>query len=220
MSKKMSHTRKIAFTAVFVALSVVANIFSIPLNLTGSNTLAFTYLICFLAGIYLGPISGLTVGFLGDLLGHLIAPKAGFYNPYIAVSSALLGLIPALIWLIPKLKKYDKLLLATITCGVVCTAGLNTYGLWWWLSWSLDGFSKTFWVYWIGRVPFQIIMVVVNFILTFIVLDTKILDKILLKGEETYGDSYDKKTVITDFEKQKEGLIDKTDNLDLTENGR
>lgn len=217
---KMSRTRKIAFTAVFVALNVVANIFSVPLNATGSNTLAFTYLICFLAGIYLGPVSGLTVGFLGDLLGHLISPKAAFYNPYIAVSSALLGLIPALIWMIPKLKKYDKLLLATITCGVVCTAGLNTYGLWWWLSWSLDGFSKTFWIYWLARVPFQIIMVVVNFILTFIVIDTKVLDKILLKGEENYNNAYDKKAAVTDCEKQQEGLIDKTDVLDLKENER
>lgn len=179
MFKAMPRTRKIAFIAVFTALAVVANMFTVPIS--GSNVLSFTYLVCFLAGIYLGVVPGLTVGFLGDLLGHLIMPKADFYNPFIAISSALLGVIPALVWLIPKLKKPDKLLIATAVCAVVCTAGINTYGLWWWLSWSMEGFSKTFWVYLAARAPFQLVMVVANYILTYVILETKVLDKLLMK---------------------------------------
>lgn len=179
MSKKMSGARKIAYTAVFVALSVVANMFSVPL--TGSNYLSFTYLVCFLAGIYLGFVPGLAVGFLGDLLGHLLMPY-GAYNPFVALSSTLLGVIPALVWRIPKLKRADKLLLATVACAIVCTAGLNTLGLWYFYAKT----SKTFWVYLGGRVPFQLIMVAVNYVLTYVVVETKVLDKLILRGD--YGE--------------------------------
>ena len=93
---------------MFTALAIAANSFTIPL--TPSNSVSFTIAISFIAGIYLGPISGLTVGYLGDLIGAIIHPM-GPYNWFMALSCALTGFICALVYKL-KLHKLLKLAIA------------------------------------------------------------------------------------------------------------
>lgn len=171
----MNKTHKIAFTAVLSALSVVANLISITLS--GSNYLSFTFVPTFVAGIYFGVGPAAIVGFVGDLIAGIIAPK-GAYNLLIALASTLMGVIAALVYKLPKLSPLIKLLLSLVICTVVCSAGLNTYALW--LLYGAKN-GKTFWVYLWGRLPFQLINTAVNGILLAIIQQSKVIDRLLIR---------------------------------------
>ncbi|MEG2158825.1 MAG: hypothetical protein RRY18_02995, partial [Clostridia bacterium] len=87
----------------------------------------------------------------------------------------LLGVLPALIFKIPRISKYLKLALSILVCAIICTSGLNTLGLW--LAFSSQ--TKTFWVYLAGRLPFQIIMFGVNATIMNILLATNLMPKLM-----------------------------------------
>ncbi|MCR4661823.1 MAG: folate family ECF transporter S component [Clostridia bacterium] len=132
-NKKIFTVKMISYTAMFAALSVITNIFTININIGGSNAISLTYTICFLAGALLGPIQGLVVGLIGDLLGFLIHPS-GVFNPIITVSTGLIGLLSGLVFLL--LRKMDfkfSLIVKTIISFIlilgICTS-LNTIGIW------------------------------------------------------------------------------------------
>ena len=171
MGKKV---RLIVFIAALAALSIVTNVFTVVLY--GNNSLSFTYLTSFIAGIFLGPIGGVAVGLIGDGLGHLIAPK-GAFNPYIFVSAGLIGLIPGLVFKFFRFVKSDfiKLLISYVLCFLICTAFLNTYGLW-----LLYSNGRTFWVYFLVRVPLQLIMIIANFAATFFIMHVDAIKKFFL----------------------------------------
>ena len=153
--------KRIAYLGIMTALAVITNIFSVTVN-SGANSISFNYVICSLAGVFFGPISGGIVGLLGDLVGCLIAPK-GPFNPFVMLSSALIGVLSGLAFMIPKVNVYLKLLIAYIFIFVVCTLGFNTFGLWFYYAKG----KKSFWVYLIGRAPFQAINIVINIAITY-----------------------------------------------------
>ena len=184
----MNKTVKLTFTAMFTALAIAANSFTIPL--TPSNSVSFTIAISFIAGIYLGPISGLTVGYLGDLIGAIIHPM-GPYNWFMALSWALTGFICALVYKL-KLHKLLKLAIAMVIYLIVCSIALNTFGLWLQIIVGVDpspigllqffgmdkgGIRKSFWVYLAGRLPFMLINWAVNGAVVAILQQSKALDK-------------------------------------------
>lgn len=162
MTKANFYTRKIAYTAVFVALATIANVFTwLPIP---SFAISFAAMPSFFAGFICGPIPGFWVGALGDLLGQLISPK-GAWLPTITLAAALMGLIPGLINKIPKLNTYIKIVLSFVVCLVVCTMFINTLTLWYTYSYS-KGSTKTFWVYLWGRLPKQGLVSLINLGLT------------------------------------------------------
>ena len=57
-----------------------------------------------------------------------------------------------------------KIILAYIFIFIVCTLGLNTFGLWFYYAQG----KKTFLVYLIGRAPFQAINIVINIVITYV----------------------------------------------------
>lgn len=153
--------KRIAYLGIMTALAVITNIFSVTVN-SGANSISFNYVICSLAGVFFGPISGGIVGLLGDLVGCLISPK-GPFNPFIMLSSALIGVLSGLAFMIPKVNVYLKLLIAYLFIFVICTLGFNTFGLWFYYAKG----KKSFWVYLIGRAPFQAINIVINIAITY-----------------------------------------------------
>lgn len=154
--------KRIAYLGVMTALAVITNCFSITVN-SGANSISFNYVICSLAGIFFGPISGGIVGLLGDLIGCLIAPK-GPFNPFIMLSSALIGVLSGLSFKIPKLNIYLKIIIGYIFIFIVCTLGFNTFGLWFYYAKG----KKSFFVYLIARAPFQAINIVINIVITYV----------------------------------------------------
>lgn len=152
-------TIKIAYIAVLVAINVALSAISPRL---GTMKITVTYTMCFLAGYFFGPLVGITVGGLGDLLGTLISGNVP--NPIILVAACLLGAIPGLVKFI-RIKKLGKvewifhLILSFILCFVICTLFINTYALY------LLGLAKgaTFWAYMGTRVATQSPIFAANF---------------------------------------------------------
>lgn len=171
---KLSHTQKIVYTAVFSALSLVANSFSyFPVSYISISVLST---VCFLSGALLGAKSGFLVGFIGDLLGAIIFP-AGAYNPLIGIASGLSGFIPGALFDYFKGNVYLKAAISFILTLIICTCGLNTLGLY--LVYGLG--KKTFWAYLIVRLPWQAIVAAGNFALSTAIFG--VLKKVLPKNK-------------------------------------
>lgn len=122
----LSPTKKLVYTALFTALLVVLKY--LRLDITDSFKIGFTYVPCFLAGVFLGPISALTVGITGDLISSLLRGWA--INPMIMLGSGLMGV---LMWIPFEINFPKSTLLKTLFGGIaVClfiTLGINTYAL-------------------------------------------------------------------------------------------
>lgn len=122
----LSFTKKLVYTGLFAAMLVVLKYFR--LEITDSFKVGFTYVPCFLAGVFLGPISAFTVGVVGDLLSSLLRGWA--INPMITLGSGLMGV---LMWIPFKLKflKFTslKVILGGVLVCLIVTLGVNTYAL-------------------------------------------------------------------------------------------
>ncbi len=189
----MNKTLVITCTAMLCALSVVANMLTIPLVPNGSKVISFTIFVTVLAGVYLGPWCGAAVGFLGDLIAHFVNPINGMgYNWFIGLSCALTGLIAGYIFRL-KLHRLVKLVITLVLCFLVCTSLLNNFGLWMQVivglrpspsgfimlfTTDLSQIKKTFWVYALGRTPIALLNTAINGVLLATILQTKIIDKL------------------------------------------
>lgn len=186
----MNKTLKITCTAMLTALSVALNFLTI--QLTANSSLSFVMAICFFAGIYLGVVPALVVGYCGDLIAHLIHPY-GPYNWFIALSVALWGVICSVAFKLPIKNRIVKLIVALVVSFALCNCFLNTFGLWLQYQAHLEPglvglvefltngaqFDKSFGVYLLGRLPFIVINVITNGLVVGIILQTKVLDKLL-----------------------------------------
>lgn len=102
-----TRTRIVVNCGLFIALSVVLKIlFEVYIPLGGFPTLRLnlTAVPIMLSGIVLGPIPGLAVGFIADILAFIIRPSGPYFIGF-SISSALTGLIPGLLFLL--LRKKD-----------------------------------------------------------------------------------------------------------------
>lgn len=154
--KKESYftTRRIAYIAMLIALSVVIGTFSPRIM---GNKLTFSYTLNFIAGYFFGGVAGILVGGLGDLFGCLLAGYAP--NPILLVSSCLLGLIPALVKKI-KAPSYVHIIISYVLCTVICSAFINTYGL------MLYSGGRSYFAYMAYRLSTQSIVIAINIALT------------------------------------------------------
>lgn len=193
----MNRTLKISCTAVFAALSVAMNF--LTLKPTPQIAFSFTVTVCFMAGIYLGILPALAVGFLGDTIAHLIHPL-GAYNWFIALSTALYGVICALAYKLPIKSKLIKLIIALFVTLVVCSCGLNTFGLWLQYKVSVEpgivgliqflttdtAVDTSFWAYLYIRLPWFTLNMLMNGVVIAIAQQLKVLDKLFwhLQGEK------------------------------------
>ena len=204
----MNKTLKLTSVAMLTALAVLANMFTIPLTPNFSRVISFTIVVTFVAGIYLGPISGLTVGFLGDLIAHFINPMGGMgYNWFIGLSCALTGLIAGLVFKL-KLHRLIKLVIALVLSFVICTTLLNNFGLWLqiivgvkpspsglfqFFTMDKTDIRKTFWAFTTARTPVALLNVAINGVILAVITQSKILDKLIAKLSQK-GNPADKQT--------------------------
>lgn len=158
-------TIKIAYIAVLVALNVALSAVSPRI---GTLKITVTYTLCFLAGYFFGPLVGIAVGGIGDLLGTLI--NGNVPNPIILLASCLLGAIPGLVRYIRirKLGKFEwifHLVISFLTCFIICTLFINSYALY------LLGLSKgaSFWAYLGIRAASQSPITAINFALSILI---------------------------------------------------
>ncbi len=153
--KQFRRAQILTFTAALAAISVVLNV--VEINLGTDFKLSLSYLPSFIAGMFLGPISGLAVGLLGDILGVIIRP-VGPWLPLVTLGSALMGLIPALVFMIKKIHPFAKLSISLVLVFCICTAGFNSLGIY--LAY-FNG-KQAFLVWWPARLATQSIVLAVN----------------------------------------------------------
>lgn len=87
-------TRKVVFTALMVALTIVFTLASIALP--GGGYYNFGDIAIFISAIVLGPLSGMLTGALGGALGDVILGYFA-YAPFTLIIKALEGLIAGLV---------------------------------------------------------------------------------------------------------------------------
>jgi ECF transporter S component (folate family) len=126
-------TYAIVVSGLLTALSIVlTRVFAANFMIFGvpAARLSIGFVPVMLAGMLCGPLWGMAVGGLADALGFLIFPS-GVYFPPITLTSALVGLIPALVMRFAgKAPDWLKALLGVTAVQVVCSMFLQTF----WLS--------------------------------------------------------------------------------------
>lgn len=122
----LSKTQRLVYTALFAALSFVANYFTVKVS--DALQISFVATVGFLSGYLLGGGLGFAASFTGDLICGIVAPF-GAYNPIIGIGSGLWGLIPGVIFTYFKGNDYVKAAVSFIVSFVVCSFAVNTLGL-------------------------------------------------------------------------------------------
>lgn len=117
-------TKLLVNLSLFIALAVV---FRRVLNIsTPLGDINFGGLPIILAGLIFGPVSGAVVGGVSDMLGYPLFPQ-GPYFPHFTLTSALAGMIPAMIYNTFKHNKQKPsfiLLMISIFIGQFITSAL------------------------------------------------------------------------------------------------
>ncbi len=158
----LKKTHKLSIIAILSALCVIANIFSF-----GSDFVKFSFVsvVCFIAGFTLGPIGGLTVGFIGDFLAGIIFPL-GVYNPIIALGSALFGFIPGVIFNYFKGNNIVKTVISFVICYLICSVILNTTATYFMYLYGNSAKYQTVFAYLIARMPTTAITQGINLVIS------------------------------------------------------
>lgn len=163
--RALSAGKKIALVAVFSALSIVVNVFSIDVG--ASNKIAFTYAVCFFAGCMLGGVPAFLVAFLGDTIGFFINAQGGVFWLF-GVTLGIYALIMGAIMNVPfgkgRAAPYLKAVIAFAAGYLLITVGLNTVVNYWYARIFFWGGqpNKTIGVYLAGRIGFQSVVYAVN----------------------------------------------------------
>lgn len=136
-----SKTRYIAFMAVLAALAIAIK----PLTYdTGSFKLTFTYIPCFIAGIYFGPLFAAGLGVAVSYSQFLFVG----YLPWTlnVVGQALMGFIMSIFVQGIKTKKLSvntKIIFGAVVVCFAVTLGINT------VAFMIEPFSPNYgWTYW------------------------------------------------------------------------
>ena len=163
--------KNIAYLALLTAISVIMN--TLTLTVPGSGiAVSFTYIPNFLAGYFFGPGAGFIVGVIGDALGCIIWPK-GAWLPLLTLSAGLMGAIPGLVRYLPVSRRWH-IAISYVAVYVICSAGINTFTLW--LAYAST--KKTFWVYFLAKMPVSLANMAANLVLNFMLMP--VFDRILV----------------------------------------
>lgn len=101
--------KKIAYTATFIALSVIINTLRV-------GNWSFGGFFIIVSGFSLGPVGGFVVGCLADIVGFLIRPGGAFQFEFV-LTSGLTGMIPVSIAMMLG-NRYPNYKIETIFIGI------------------------------------------------------------------------------------------------------
>ena len=130
VNQKRMPLRILILLGLFVALSVVFGKL-LAFNIGDTVRISFENLPILLAGVFLGPVYGMTAGIAADLLGCLIVGYA--VNPIITAGAAAIGLLGGLIFRLTKrlplaVSPYLAALAAhTVGSILIKSAGLSVF---------------------------------------------------------------------------------------------
>ncbi len=137
-AKELTKIQSMAICAMLLALRVVVGYFSnLTLAVSPDIKIGFGFLPVAMAAMVCGPVGGMIVGGMGDILSFLIAPM-GYYFPGWTISGMLVGLFYGIF-----LYKSKRLLVNIIVCeviiGIFVEVALGSL-------WLLIQYQKAFWL--------------------------------------------------------------------------
>lgn len=151
---KKNQLFKIILTAILVALNVILERF-MPSYSVWNNNISFGFITVAFAACYLGVPYAIAVGGLGDLIGALIKPF-GPYFPGYTITNMLVGFCLAIF--LYKKATVLRITIATVINKLVCSLALNTI----FISVLYRGGIAAFWVVFVSRIPFVLLMTAVE----------------------------------------------------------
>ena len=159
---RKNHVQKLATAGMLLALSVIFGFLKIPI--TNTLEIRFQSLPIALAGMLLGPVPGILVGALTDMLSYIVKPTGPYFMGFM-VSYSLTGLVFGLV--AGRIRKGSwmavRIVIAQLITSVFIYALLNSY----WLSVL---YGTGFKVVLMGRLPKEVLMFVINCVLLNLVL--------------------------------------------------
>lgn len=165
--------RKIALLGVFIALSIVVNVFSI--DVTPTQKISFTYLVGFFVGTYFGGIPGFIIMFLGDFIGILITGAIYWFPTGIA--TACLALIPGIVMnalpfrfqggVFVKAAIAMALMFLLVTCGIGAWANYQYVKI---VVYAGRVYETAFTAYLTTKIAFSSIVSAINYALVFLLI--------------------------------------------------
>lgn len=156
---------KIILTALLIAINIILERF-VPTYSVWNNNISFGFVAVAFAACYLGIPYAVAVGGFGDLIGALIKPF-GPYFPGYTITNMLVGLCLG-IFLYNKATVL-RISLAVIINKIVCSLVLNTI----FISVLYRGGIAAFWVVFVSRIPFVLLMTVVEILVISILFSKK-----------------------------------------------
>lgn len=156
----MSKLRNLVFCALMVAMYIVVSFFDIPI--TQSIEIRLGFIIIAAASMLGGPIMGLSVGALGDVVKMLITGGKGssFFFGF-TITYALMGFLFGIVFY--KCKVTIPRAIAASICEFAISIFLNTYNL------SIL-YGTPYNALFLSRLPKSSIMLVINAFLLFIIM--------------------------------------------------
>lgn len=172
---QLSAGRKTAYLGVFIALAVMANIFSIDVSPT--QKISFTYLVGFFSGTLFGPFLGFIICFFGDVVAFLVNTGGGVYWLPTGICTGLLAFIPGLVMngfrFSFRDSVYVKAAIAVALMYLCVTCSLGAYSNFLYIKYVVYAgkeYAKPFMVYLGGKIIFSTVVSVVNYVLVFLLI--------------------------------------------------
>ncbi len=135
-AKELTKIQSMAICAMLLALRVVVGYFSnLTLAISPDIKIGFGFLPVAIAAMVCGPVGGMIVGGLGDILSFMIAPM-GYYFPGWTVSGMLVGLFYG-IFLYNAKRPLLNLIIAEVVIGIFVEVALGSL-------WLLIQYQKAF----------------------------------------------------------------------------
>ena len=157
-AKEIRKTKSLVTMAVLLALAVVLGFVSV--QVTESLRVGFSFLPNAVSGQLFGPVGGMLVGGLADILKYLVKPTGPFF-PGFTISGILGGLIYGLV-LYKKPATLPRIILCMTLIAVFVNMLLNTY-------WLTLLYGNAFLVILPARIVSNLISLPVNIILYYLV---------------------------------------------------
>ncbi len=163
--------RKVAYVGIFIAFSIIVNMFSI--DVTPTMKISFTYFVAFYIGTIFGPIPGFLICFLGDVIGYLLNPS-GVYWPLTGICTGLFAFIPGVVMNAVRFRfkggVYLKAAISVLLMYLSLTCGLGAYSNYLYVKVILYGgvYEKTFRLYLAAKIALSSIVSAVNYFLVFL----------------------------------------------------
>ena len=172
---ELSVGKKTAYLGIFIALAVLANIFS--LDVTESLKITFTYLVAFFTGTFFGPLMGFAVCFFGDIVAFLLPATSGMYWPLTGICSGLFAFIPGMVMTNLHFSfrggVYVKALISVLLMYLFVTCGLGAYSNYLYVKYVAYAgreYTTAFGVFLGGKIAFSTVVSAVNYALVFLLI--------------------------------------------------